>query len=135
MFPLNASTDMVKPSTCETTTPDPSVGVKEAMNVCLLGASFETGNLGVNALAESSIKCVLARWPNATVTLLGSSRTEGSHQLHLFREGCPGRQSPDSILQERFSVVSLWCSGVLLYRVEGASVFRIARVRQTAKTV
>lgn len=55
-----------------------------AVNVCLLGASFETGNLGVNALAESSIKCVLAHWPDARVTLLGSSRTEGTHELHLF---------------------------------------------------
>jgi colanic acid/amylovoran biosynthesis protein len=51
--------------------------------ICLLGASFDTGNLGVNALAESSIKCILARWPNAEVVLLGSSRQPGEHHLEL----------------------------------------------------
>lgn len=51
--------------------------------MCLLGASFDTGNLGVSALAESSVKCVLARWPNARVTFLGSSREEGTHRLDL----------------------------------------------------
>ena len=55
-----------------------------SVRVCLLGASFDTGNLGVSALAQSSIKCVLMRWPDARVTLLGSSREEGTHPLRLF---------------------------------------------------
>jgi len=37
--------------------------------IWILGASFKTSNLGVNALAESSIKCIFTRWPNADVTL------------------------------------------------------------------
>ena len=46
-------------------------GIKEKkLNVCLLGASFNTGNMGVSALAESSIKCVLNHWPNARVTII-----------------------------------------------------------------
>jgi len=49
----------------------------------LLGASFDTGNLGVSALAESSIKCIFSRWPDAQVALLGSSRQEGEHHLEL----------------------------------------------------
>ncbi|OHB61004.1 MAG: hypothetical protein A2167_01160 [Planctomycetes bacterium RBG_13_46_10] len=40
--------------------------------VCLLGASFNTGNLGVSALAESSIKVILNRWPDAEIVLLGN---------------------------------------------------------------
>lgn len=40
--------------------------------ICLLGACFDTGNLGVSALAESSIKIILDRWPDAEIILLGS---------------------------------------------------------------
>lgn len=42
--------------------------------ICLLGASFDTGNLGVSALAWSSIKCILHRWPQAEVYILGVGR-------------------------------------------------------------
>lgn len=54
------------------------------VNVCLLGASFDTGNLGVSALAESSVKCILTRWPAAHVTLLASGRETGTHTLRLL---------------------------------------------------
>ncbi|HHB92387.1 MAG TPA: hypothetical protein ENK59_04140 [Thioploca sp.] len=37
--------------------------------IWILGASFETLNMGVNALAESSIKCILQQWPTADITL------------------------------------------------------------------
>jgi len=56
---------------------------KNSRKVCLLGASFDTGNLGVSALAESSIKVILNRWPDAEVTLLGTGRTDGEHCLTL----------------------------------------------------
>ncbi len=56
---------------------------KQGPCVCLLGASFDTGNLGVSALAESSVRCILARWPEARVVLLASSREQGWHQLSL----------------------------------------------------
>jgi len=58
-------------------------GSRGVARVCLLGASFETGNLGVSALAESSVKCIRSRWPDAQVTLLGSGREEGEHHLPL----------------------------------------------------
>jgi colanic acid/amylovoran biosynthesis protein len=41
-------------------------------NIVLLGASFATGNLGVSALAESTIKILRHRWPEAQITLFGS---------------------------------------------------------------
>ena len=56
---------------------------KEHMKICLLGASFDTGNLGVSALAESSIKIILKRWPDAEIVLLGTGSTDGEHCLKL----------------------------------------------------
>ncbi len=56
---------------------------EKVMRIGLLGASFDTGNLGVSALAESSIKIVLNRWPGAEVTLLDSGCTKGEHHLVL----------------------------------------------------
>jgi polysaccharide pyruvyl transferase WcaK-like protein len=47
-------------------------GERRPLNVVLLGASFDTGNLGVNALAESTIKILLHQWPEAEITLLGN---------------------------------------------------------------
>jgi polysaccharide pyruvyl transferase WcaK-like protein len=44
------------------------------VKIALLGASLETGNLGVSALAESSIKIILNRWPDADIVLLRSGR-------------------------------------------------------------
>jgi len=51
------------------------------IKVALLGASFDTCNMGVSALAETSIKCILNRWPEAEVILLGESRFVGEHHL------------------------------------------------------
>jgi hypothetical protein len=44
------------------------------VKVCLIGASLDTDNLGVSALAESSIKVILNRLPDAEIFLLGSGR-------------------------------------------------------------
>ena len=64
------------------------------MNICLLGASFDTPNLGVSALAESSIKCILHRWPEAEVTLLGSGRTAGEFCLKMAGKEIVVRKVP-----------------------------------------
>jgi len=53
------------------------------MQIGLLGASFDTGNMGVSALAESSVKCILHKWPDAEVTLLASGREDGEHRLKM----------------------------------------------------
>lgn len=44
----------------------------ESVKIGLLGASFDTGNLGVSALAESTVRCILRRWPRAKIILLDS---------------------------------------------------------------
>lgn len=41
----------------------------------LLGASFDTGNYGVSALAEGTIRGLLEKWPNADFILLASGRS------------------------------------------------------------
>lgn len=58
--------------------------VKKNMKICLLGASFDTGNMGVNALAESSIKIILNRWPEAEIVLLGSGLTPQEQNLSVL---------------------------------------------------
>ena len=70
---------------------------KEKMKICLLGASFDTGNLGVSALAESSIKIILNRWPEAEIILLGTGSTDGEHCLKLS-----GREIRVRIVRMRF---------------------------------
>lgn len=70
----------------------------EKMVVCLLGASFDTGNLGVNALAESTIKIILHRWPHAEIVLLGSSHLPEESSLRVG-----GRQVTLRAVPIRFS--------------------------------
>jgi len=89
------------------------------VRVCLLGASFDTGNLGVSALAESSVKCILARWADARVTLLGSSRAEGEHHLPLagaevVLQKMPVRFCKNILLPEHFCMLA---SCVVLWRL------------------
>lgn len=44
--------------------------VNSKLQIILIGASFETGNLGVSALAWSSINLLMNRWPNAEFMIL-----------------------------------------------------------------
>jgi colanic acid/amylovoran biosynthesis protein len=71
--------------------------------ICLLGASFDTGNLGVSALAESSIKIILNRWPEAEIILLGTSSANSEHRLKIS-----GREVRVSVVRMRF------CKNLLL---------------------
>jgi colanic acid/amylovoran biosynthesis protein WcaK/AmsJ len=70
---------------------------KDGIKICLLGASFDTGNLGVSALAESSIKIILHRWPDAQVTLLGSASKECEEHLYIS-----GREVRVGVMRIRF---------------------------------
>lgn len=65
--------------------------------VVLLGASFSTGNLGVSALAWSSIRLIITTWPDATVVLLGG-RQLGSDTILI-----EGRQLVISTYPVRYS--------------------------------
>ena len=56
---------------------------KRNTKICLLGVSFGTGNMGVSALAESSIKIILNRWPDAEVTLFGTGGVDSEYGLKV----------------------------------------------------
>jgi len=43
---------------------------KNKLRILILGASFDTGNMGVNVLATSSAKCALASYPDAELCFL-----------------------------------------------------------------
>lgn len=51
--------------------------------ICLLGASFDTGNLGVSALAWSSVKVIRERWPDAEIVMVGVGRQPGTAQIWI----------------------------------------------------
>jgi polysaccharide pyruvyl transferase WcaK-like protein len=51
------------------------------MRVGLLGATFDTGNMGVSALAAGAIKCILNAYPHAQVFLLDYSKESSIHKL------------------------------------------------------
>ena len=55
-------------------------------SVLLLGASFETGNLGVGALAESSIKILRQAYPDAAITLFGDGYEPREMSVAVGRE-------------------------------------------------
>ena len=67
---------------------------EKLVRICLLGASFDTPNLGVSALAESCVKCILHRWPEAEVTLLGSGHTAGEFYLKVADKEIVVRKVP-----------------------------------------
>lgn len=52
-------------------------------SIILLGASFNTGNLGVNALAWSSIMIITSRLPHAKIVLMGVGRQPSLAKIHL----------------------------------------------------
>lgn len=56
--------------------------------VGLLGASFDTCNMGVSALAASSLKCILSRWPDAEVIFLGAGRLPSEIPVRVMRRDC-----------------------------------------------
>ena len=66
-------------------------------SIVLLGASFTTGNLGVSALAWSSIKIIKTRWPDARIVLAGSGRQPGVATILL-----DGRQQEFSTWPVRY---------------------------------
>jgi len=87
----------------------------------LLGASFDTGNMGVSALAESAIKCILHRWPDAEVTLLDcdTGRLADEHRLKIGDKDLCIRELPirfckNVFLENHFLVLCLYA---LLFKV------------------
>jgi len=66
----------------------------ESRRICLLGASFGTGNLGVGALAEASIKGLHSRWPASEIVLLGMAREPQQRELSIAGEAVRVKETP-----------------------------------------
>jgi colanic acid/amylovoran biosynthesis protein len=52
-------------------------------HIVLIGASFNTGNLGVSALGWSSLHLLLDKWPQANIEILRSERSRGQNLIDV----------------------------------------------------
>jgi colanic acid/amylovoran biosynthesis protein len=75
-----------------------AVSEQGQIRVAILGATFETGNLGVGALTVGAIKCVLSQYPEARLLLLDYAKKGSVHTLRL-----DGRQTTVPLVNMRFS--------------------------------
>ena len=93
--------------------------IKKKKKIGLLGASFDTGNLGVSALAESSIKIILNRWTDAELTLLDSGRDPGEHRVKIGDKDLCIRELPIRFCMNVFrgNHFLVLCLYALLFRV------------------
>jgi colanic acid/amylovoran biosynthesis protein len=66
--------------------------------VGLMGASFETGNMGVGALAAGAIRCIRTEWPNAEIFIVDYSKSQSLKTLCL-----DGEQINVPLISIRFS--------------------------------
>jgi len=102
--------------------------IKKKKKIGLLGASFGTGNMGVAALAEASIKVILNRWPNAEVILLGSGREPGEHRVKIGDKDICIRELPIRFCMNvfrgnHFLVLCLYALLFKVFRWEGFNRF------------
>jgi colanic acid/amylovoran biosynthesis protein len=55
----------------------------EKPRIGIFGAAFDTGNMGVNALAMGTLKCILQRYPDAEIFHLSYGRTGSTLELRV----------------------------------------------------
>ena len=96
------------------------------MKVCILGATFETPNMGVSMLAAGAIRCMARSFPDAQIILCDYSR-EGKDIDFRF----DGKRIPVRFVNIRFSKkvylannVALLIFLVCLYRLASARIRR-----------
>ena len=66
--------------------------------ICILGATFNTENMGVSMLAAGAIRCVLHRFPNAQIIML-----DYAYEPYNFNFAFEGRSVPVRFVNLRFS--------------------------------
>ncbi|MDX9833890.1 MAG: polysaccharide pyruvyl transferase family protein [Desulfobulbus sp.] len=101
--------------------------------IVVLGASFGTGNLGVSALAWSTLKLIKTKWPEAGVALLGVGREPNSTSVRLTGNPeslltCPVRYSLNILARNHILGLLLW---VVLCRLFPMLGQRLARKEST----
>ncbi len=67
-------------------------------HLILLGATFSTGNLGVNVLTSGAIKTILAATPDARISILDYAKEPA-----LYTQQCAGRTISVPLVNMRFS--------------------------------
>ena len=95
-------------------------------NVCILGASFTTGNMGVSALAASLVKLILTVRPDATITFFIGQRSSKPQEIELSGRKISInianiRRSPRSAFGEHLLVIFFLA---LLYKIIPIRTFR-----------
>jgi colanic acid/amylovoran biosynthesis protein len=71
---------------------------RHPITVCILGASFQTGNLGVSALAAGSVTAALSAYPGARVFFLDYGMEPAMYEVRH-----PGGTAPVELVNIRFS--------------------------------
>jgi colanic acid/amylovoran biosynthesis protein len=95
-------------------------------NVCIMGASLTTGNMGVSALAASLIKLILTIRPDASFTFFIEERSSNPQEIELFGRKISIkvaniRRSPRADFGEHILVIFLLA---LLYKIIPLQTFR-----------
>jgi polysaccharide pyruvyl transferase WcaK-like protein len=72
--------------------------VRKPSQILILGASFDTGNMGVSALAAGAIKCAVFQFPEARVSLLDYGK-----ESKLYRLRVDGTEISVPLINIRFS--------------------------------
>ena len=68
------------------------------LRIAILGATFETQNMGVSALTAGTIKCILSQHPYAVISLLDYAKKPSAYMLRL-----QGRNVSVPLVNMRFS--------------------------------
>ena len=104
-------------------------------NVCIMGAHFTTGNMGVSALAASLVKLILIARPDASITFFIAERSPRPQEIELsgkkiLIQVANTRLSPRAGFGEHILVLFLLA---LLYKIIPVGVFRNMIVKHNSR--
>lgn len=101
-------------------TPDKSRRKK----ICLLGAAFDTSNMGVSALAASTVKCIVDTYPNASVILLDHGENDGFCDVKIASK-CIRVKLTNTSFSKR-----IWRSNHYLWQLVLAVLYRFLAIKK-----
>jgi colanic acid/amylovoran biosynthesis protein WcaK/AmsJ len=99
------------------------------MKISLLGASFDTGNMGVSALTSGTITCLLHRFPDAEISLLDYA--EEGREVSFVHEG---RRVSIQLVNMRFSK-RLYLGNHVAVLILLALILKLIPFQQTRRTL
>ena len=108
----------------------PTTTIKQKPSrVCLLGATFETSNMGVSTLTEGAIRCALHAWPRARIFLLDYSTERKEYKLPLG-----SRHALVELINIRFSK-KFYLSNNIAYLLLLALITRVSPSRSLSNRI